>query len=58
MENVYNFKYIPKYLKDDFLFTKTYFKTDRKFILDLPKNSNLHFLLVNYLIKKVIKNWF
>ena len=44
MESAYNFRRIPKYRTDRFLFTKTYFKTDRQFILDLPKNSNFQFV--------------
>lgn len=44
MESAYNFRYVPKYLTDDFLFTKTYFKNDKRFILDLPKNKNLQFV--------------
>jgi hypothetical protein len=55
METAYNFKYIPKYLTDDFLFAKTYFKTDRKFVLDLPKSSNLQFITNKLVIMMKIK---
>jgi hypothetical protein len=44
MENVYNFTYVPRYLSDDRFFFKTHFKTYNNSSLDLPKNSNFHFL--------------
>jgi hypothetical protein len=54
MEQVNNFNYVPRYLSDRYFFSKTYFKRDAKFNLDLPKNSSFHFLTskVAYLSKR------
>lgn len=45
MELVNNFTYVPRYLTSKYLFSKTYFKRESLFNLDLPKNSNFHFLV-------------
>jgi hypothetical protein len=55
MERVNNFTYVPRYLTNKYLFSKTYFKKDNLFNLDLPKNSNFHFL-TNKLINKKNSN--
>ena len=56
MESVYNFTFVPRYLSDKYLFSKTYFKRDNRFNLDLPKNSNFHFLTKKLISKKSISS--
>jgi hypothetical protein len=52
MEYLNNYTYVSRFVKDKYIFSKSYFKTDKQFIRDLPKNSNLHFVTNKTIFKK------